>query len=380
MKRAWHPDELTEHWTLTPADKQRALSKRQPSWLGFAVLLKFFQHQGRFPKSAREVPKAVVEHLASQLDVPPASWTAYDQGGRTIKSHRSEIRRLLGFREATVADGKALADLLREHCLPQTRRFEAIESVAYERLPSLHIEPPTPARLERLIRSAQHAFDQHFCTTVQERLSPTTQQRLEPLLGTEDDADTGDAAAVTGGRTPLQALRSDPGPVTLDSLLQEIEKLNRLRALDLPPELFVGVSPKVLQAYQGRAAVEEPFEPCRHPPALRITLLAVYFHRRMASLTDTLVEQLITLIQRIGAGAERKVEKALLAYFKRISGKTGMLFRLAEASLGQPDGVVPDAWRDAVVQPDPEDEPHINPYGIFPLDMAARLGIEEIAA
>ncbi len=91
MKRDWHPDELTEHWTLTPGEKQQALSKRESSRLGFAVLLKFFQSQSRFPRSAREVPKAVVDHLASQLDVPPASWNAYDQGGRTVKSHRSEM-------------------------------------------------------------------------------------------------------------------------------------------------------------------------------------------------------------------------------------------------------------------------------------------------
>jgi hypothetical protein len=41
VKRDWHPDELTEHWTLTPGEKQQALSKREPSWLGFSVLLKF---------------------------------------------------------------------------------------------------------------------------------------------------------------------------------------------------------------------------------------------------------------------------------------------------------------------------------------------------
>ena len=342
MKRDWHPDELTEHWTLMPGEKEQALSKRQASRLGFAVLLKFFQHQGRFPRSAREVPKAVVDHLASQLDAASASWNAYDPGDRTVKSYRSEIRRLLGFREATVADGEALADWLLRHCLPQTQRFEAIESAAYERLQSLRLEPPTPARLERLIRSAQHAFDQHVCATVQRRLSPAIQKRLEALLETDEDADAGETATATGGRTPLQGLRSDPGPVMLDRLLQEIEKLNRLRALDLPPRLFADISAKVLQAYQERAAVEEPFELRRHPPALRITLLAVDCHWRMASLTDTLVEQLITLIQRIGARAERKVEKALLADFKRVSGKTSMLFRLAEASLGQPDGVVSD--------------------------------------
>lgn len=340
VKRDWHPDELIEHWALTSGEKQQILSKREPGRLGFAVLLKFFQQQGRFPKSAREVPRAVVDHLASQLEVAPEQWNAYDQGGRTIKSYRSEIRGLLGFREATVADGEALVDWLRDHCLPQTQRLEHLESAAYERLRSLHLEPPTPARLDRLIRSAQHAFDQRFCATIHGRLSSATCEQLEALLRTDEDSDTAGEAAAIAGRTPLQALRADPGPVTLETLLQEIEKLNRLRALHVPPGLFAGISAKVLQAYRQRAAVEEPYELRRHPPALRITLLAVFCRRRLETLTDTLVELLITLIQRIGARAERKVEKELLEDFKRVSGKTGMLFRLAEASLEQPEGVV----------------------------------------
>jgi TnpA family transposase len=209
-------------------------------------------------------------------------------------------------------------------------------------LRSLHIEPPTPARLDRLIRSAQHAFDQRFCATIQGRLSPPIQEQLEALLRTDEEGNAAGEDAVIPGRTPLQALRTDPGPVTLDTLLQLIEKLNRLRALNLPPGLFAGISAKVLQAYQQRAAVEEPYELLRHPPALRIMLLAVYCRRRMETLTDTLVELLINLIQRIGARAERKLEKELLEDFKRVSGKTGMLFKIAEASLDKPEGVVRD--------------------------------------
>lgn len=71
------------------------------------MLLKYFQHQGRFPKSAREVPKPVVDYLASQLGVAPAAWQGYDWQGRTIKYHRDEIRKLLGFREATSPAAKS---------------------------------------------------------------------------------------------------------------------------------------------------------------------------------------------------------------------------------------------------------------------------------
>jgi len=75
----------------------------------------------------------------------------------------------------------------------------------------------------------------------------------------------------------------------------------------------------VVQAYRDRAAVEAPYElppPSRGPAAVP---LGGFCHRRSRELTDTLVDLLLDLIHRIGAKAERKVEKALLDDFKRVS-------------------------------------------------------------
>ena len=108
----------------------------------------------------------------------------------------------------------------------------------------------------------------------------------------------------------------------------------------MPPDLFATLAPKVVQAYRNRAAVEAPYELRRHPEPLRLTLLAAFCHLHCRELTDTLVDLLLDLIHRIGAKAERKVEKALLDDFKRVRAKTGMLYRVAEAALAQPTGVV----------------------------------------
>src|SRR5713101_1387 len=94
--------------------------------------------------------------------------------------------------------------------------------------------------------------------------------------------------ASTLDRALLQELRADPGRATLDNLFQEIAKLERLRALQLPPTLFDGLTPTVLQAYRQRVAVEEPYELRRHAVPLRITLLAAYCLLRGRELTDIL--------------------------------------------------------------------------------------------
>jgi len=81
----------------------------EPTRLGFAVLLKLFQAEGRFPRCPEEVPLAAVEAIAGQSGVPAAAWRSYDWNGRAIRYHRAQIRTALGFREATEQDAAALA-------------------------------------------------------------------------------------------------------------------------------------------------------------------------------------------------------------------------------------------------------------------------------
>jgi Domain of unknown function (DUF4158) len=336
-------EELMVYWTLLPTEAVLVGSKRGPARLGFAVLLKFFQREGRFPQRPQDVPSTVVAHLAAQVGLPPEYWSAYDWDGRAITYHRAEIRTLLGFREATIADHEALRTWLADQVLPTTVRPDAVLAAAYERLRDLRIEPPTRDRLDRLVRSALHSFEHRWCTDVWHRLSPSTRTALDTLLAPElhePNGPGGEEASMAGGRALFHELRADAGRATLENLFREIDKLEGIRAVALPPDLFGTVAPKVMQAYRDRAAVEAPYELRRHHDPLRMTLLAAFCHLRRRELTDTLVDLLLDLIHRLGAKAERKVERALLEDLKRVHGKTGMLYRVAEATLAHPTGVV----------------------------------------
>ena len=61
--------------------------------------------------------------------------------------------------------------------------------------------------------------------------------RLDALL-----ADEGDGA-------PYTRLSADPGKVGLDSLLAEIDKLARIRAVGLPPDLLAACIPTPSSAF-----------------------------------------------------------------------------------------------------------------------------------
>ncbi len=93
---------------------------------------------------------------------------------------------------------------------------------------SEHIEPP--GRIERIIGAARSADSDRFCATTAARLGPAAAGRLEQLVadrGEEDDEGG-------GGRGVLGELKADPGQVSLDSLLAEVDKLERIPSSACP--------------------------------------------------------------------------------------------------------------------------------------------------
>ncbi len=157
MQRQWTADELTEHWTLHPADLALLANKLAATRLGCALLLKYFHHEGRFPQHKGDLPAAAIVHVAWQRGVPPELYAQYDWTGRTIAAHRAQIRQALGFREATMQDADDLAAWLGREVLPHDQRPEHLHAAVYARCRAGQIEPPSAGRLDRLIRSALRA-------------------------------------------------------------------------------------------------------------------------------------------------------------------------------------------------------------------------------
>ncbi len=111
-------------WDLTPADRLLVEARRWGNRLRFAVMLLFFRARGRFPHAAAEVDKDAVAELARTLGVPEPGHEAPllpDAADRTLERQRAEIRALLGYREASVADAEALGAWLRDNAVARTR-------------------------------------------------------------------------------------------------------------------------------------------------------------------------------------------------------------------------------------------------------------------
>jgi hypothetical protein len=217
--------------------------------------------------------------------------------------------------------------LIGELC-PRGGALPALVDQAHGWLRDQRLLPPPARELERLVRAARRRVEQDLLTRITAALSPAARASIDRAL---DEAD-----AVTG----FTSLKADPGRVGLDSVLRASTKLAFLRDLRLPGAVLSSVHPKMLERFRRRLSNESAWEVRQHPTERRHALCAVFLHAQQRAITDGLVELLIQIVHKIAVNAERKVVRELLHDFSRVHGKERLLGRIAEASLGNPDGTI----------------------------------------
>lgn len=324
MRQYFTPQELTDHFTMLPQEHGLLANKSGVNRLAFVVLFKYCQWQGRFPEHWQEVPRSLVQHIAATLDLPADELNTYDLAGRTARYHKEQIRESLGFRPGTTTD----ADTMTAWVCLQTRVDDATIPQLTERLTAryktLGVEPPTPLRLARLAHSALRTIEEHFFMTLMHALTPETCQQLDVLLHTDPPG------------LSLTALKADGGPRHVEGLLSAVDTLRQLQALQLPERLLAPLSARYLRRMHLRVTAESLTQLRRHPDPRRYALVTLFCYSHMRNLTDRLIELLLQLVHKMGTQAEKRVDEELLTDFKRVTGKTRLLFQMAAVALDHP--------------------------------------------
>jgi hypothetical protein len=212
VQAEWEPDELIDTWTLTGGDWDLIGNKVGETRLGIAVMLKFYEIEGRFPAYPEEVPPAAVRYRGSLVKVDPALFARYSWTGRSIKYHRSQIRRVYGTRPTTEAYEDRWARWLAEEMCPRETNRDRLAVALRRRCRSEKVEPLSTGQVERVVASGCRRFDDDFAATTAGRLGPVVCGRLEDLLSRPN---------------VLAELKSDPRPLGLDTLLAESASCRR---------------------------------------------------------------------------------------------------------------------------------------------------------
>jgi TnpA family transposase len=340
MKRTWSEPDLEEFWTLSPEELALVTDKPPPRRLGLAMQLKFLQFDGQFPSSRHDVPAAAVRHLADQLDVHPKHVANYDMEGRSAQRDRVAIRQFLNYREANESDNRRLVAWLCDDILPRAPDTQYLDDLAIGWLKEQRVEAPAAAYRQRLIRSAISRFEDQLYETIMSRLSEASKQQMNRLLEVDAEVINLPGTEETRRAATLNDLKSDPRRPSLDSMFDEVAKLQRIDQLQLPPDLLAGVAPRLVDQYRRRVATEPPNELRKRVDGTRHALLAIFCWQRRREILDGLVELLIHTVHRISATAEQRVEKQMFEDFRRVRSKNAVLFKLAEAAVDHPQGVV----------------------------------------
>jgi len=340
LKKNWQTEELIENWTLIPQELKLLTNKIGGNKIGFAIILKYFQLRARFPDTSEQIPDLIISYIANQLNIPVSSYSDYNPQGRSAKVYRAEIRTLFNFRTVTTQDSEQISNWLIAEIIPNEQKIESIKEIVYQKFRELQIEPPTANRIERLIRHALSVSESQWCNQVTSQLTTIIKEQIDILLKTDDNNEDESTSSPKLKTSDFAFIKTDPGPVGLDTFLTEIEKLKRIRAVGLSTDLFQGISAKIIQKYRQRAATESPYDLRQHPEPIRYTLMSAFCHQRSQEITDNLIEILISIIKRIGTRAEKRIQKELIEDFKLVNGKTNILFRIAEVALANPEGVI----------------------------------------
>ena len=326
-------EELIEHFMLSSNEQEFIAQFRgDTNRYGVAVLLKSLQYLGYFPQTLGEVATEIKLFIAKQLNLSSEKSAAYPWDSGTRGDHFTQIRQYTGFRFAKAQDKEDLSSWLRKSAAYQAITFSALFECTIERLRSLSIELPAEQELIRIVNSALNGFFVDIHHQVTQRLNNEVRASLDQLLCVGENE----------SRTTFDSVKTPAGGVGVDNLQKEIVKLQTLRHVGITPEHLTSIPFKVQKLLFQRAKNEKASEVRSHLAEIRYGLMACFVSVRTMEVIDDIVQMFVKLIHRIDVRAENQRDKQLLADFKRVEGKTQILYRVAEVVTENPDGTIRD--------------------------------------
>lgn len=308
--------------------------------LAFAVMLKFFQIVGRYPADKNEVPDRLIACLASQLATSPQRLDQFAWKDITAKRFRQEIRHLLGYRKPTAKDKENFkAWLIKDVLSKAPTSAQCHEKISYYFRES-KLEPIATQELERLRHSAQYQFEKQFFAAVTQQLSIQTKDSMADLLQDNDEPDDENEATPPLTDMKFRHVKKEVAGHKLKLINFEIDKVNRLRTINLPPTIFDAVARKVVLKYHERILTELPSEISKHPAESRYAMLAAFSHIQLQKHTDGLADLLIQRIHQIKTSAESSINQIITSEVKRVDGKFDILYSLSKTASENPKGVI----------------------------------------
>ena len=269
---------LIEHYVLSEQDLSLIRQRRgDHNRLGIAVQLALLRFPGIALQADETPPQELINFLALQLNIHSSAWDEYAQRDETRREHLLELQNHYGILTFTLGQYRSLAGWLLSTAL-QTNKGVALVRVAIEELRRRSVIIPRLPVLERLCAETALRAQRQLFATLSADLTDKQRQQLDAVLQPHEDRQL----------SVLAWLRSPSGVASPRNILTHIERLQRIRAIELPPDLGQRI-------HQNRL-----LQLAREGAATSIQHLARFDdERRYGSLVAVLLETTATLTDEI---------------------------------------------------------------------------------
>jgi hypothetical protein len=165
----------------------------------------------------------LLETVAAQLKVPLESWSEYGLRAETRREHALELQALFGFKAFTMRHYRKGVRSL-EDVAWQTDKGIVLASALVDQYRRRQVLLPTLNNIERICAEAITRANRRIYAALTGSLTDVHRLRLDALLRLRDNGNT----------TLLGWLRQSPARPNSRHMLEHIERLRTLQALDLP--------------------------------------------------------------------------------------------------------------------------------------------------
>lgn len=179
-------ERLAQDWTLDSDDlalvgRARGVLNR----MRFALDLCSLRATGAFVVDWEAIPVVVINHVASQLSVPPQERVPANQRRATTTAHRRRIREHLGYVPFSGAAESSLTQWLDARAAEGARPSELFDD-AVARLREQRVVLPATSTLERLVRAVDAKMEDELVRVLADQLPAQAREAIDELLEVEE--------------------------------------------------------------------------------------------------------------------------------------------------------------------------------------------------
>jgi hypothetical protein len=317
------PDALVRHYTFTRSDQDLVAGRRgAANRLGFAVQLALLRHPGIGLAQMDEPVDALVNWLATRLEIPAAAFTEYASRPQTMTDHARILAAAFALRPPSAADLPFMIEAAAQTAW-STDRGQPIAAGVVTAVRAEKIILPAPAVIERAAIAGRARARKRAADALLAGVSAARLAKLDSLLAVDP----------TIGATPLAWLRNTPASPKAGNLCELLDRLRSVRDIGLPAEAAARVHDDRFQQLIREGHLSDAHQIVRYAAHRRRAILVATVIDLEARLTDAVLDMADKLIGGLFARARKANERRYVASTRNV-GRLMRLFHDTIAALG----------------------------------------------